>query len=246
MNYCPNCGNILQIQSKFCSACGIPLSKFGDETRPDFQRARTMEQIAQRQAEIINACDVLFTEGGYDAVNFTAISDMTSIARQAIYKYYSSKEEVLMDLLKREIGIWRDDLFRQLDDHDTMTKEQYCEFLAASWADHEKMLSLQSLLRNVLEGNCSVEKLADFKTDIVDYLSTIGRTINKYFPDVPQDKIEIISSGILAFVVGMYSLNNLSAKHLEAGERAGYTQFDQRQSFAEMCLQFLKLIVSTF
>lgn len=45
----------------------------------DFVRARTQQQIEQRQADIIAACDTLFEQGGYDQVNIKAISEMTTI-----------------------------------------------------------------------------------------------------------------------------------------------------------------------
>ena len=60
----------------------------------NFLRARTKEQIEQRQLDIMQACETLFEKGGYDYVNMMAISEMTSITRSAIYTYYKTKDEI--------------------------------------------------------------------------------------------------------------------------------------------------------
>jgi len=209
--------------------CGMSLldpQKEGDSDNLSFRRARTTEQIAQRQEEIINACGVLFEKGGYEAVSFTAISEMTTIARQGFYRYYSTKEEILLDLLKREIANWQDDLLRQIEEIDTMTKDEFSEFLANVFFEHPKMLKLHSLLFNVLENNCSVEKLADFKSEVADYQSPIVRGVEKYFPGASKENTLLFARACLAIVLGFCSLLNVSEKQIEAGILAEHTYYD--------------------
>jgi AcrR family transcriptional regulator len=96
----------------------------------DFIRARTEEQIASRQAEIINACDVLYSRYGYEGVHFKAISEITSFKRSTIYSYYKTKDEVLLDLLKREMRDWAAALREKFDKTKTMTKQEFSAFLS--------------------------------------------------------------------------------------------------------------------
>ena len=75
-----------------------------------FQRARTAEQIDERQQEIVNACRDLFDEGGYDAVTFGTIGQKTSFSRPSIYNYYGTKEEVFLDLIRQEYEGWTESI----------------------------------------------------------------------------------------------------------------------------------------
>ncbi|WP_396953857.1 TetR family transcriptional regulator [Niallia sp. MER 6] len=45
------------------------------------------------------ACDQLYSLHGYEGVNLKAISKLTTFTRTLIYKYYNSKEEIMLDLL---------------------------------------------------------------------------------------------------------------------------------------------------
>ena len=76
----------------------------------EFKRARTKEQIASRQEDIITACDAIYREKGYEAVYIKAVSKMTSVSRPSIYNYYNTKEEIFLDLLKRDFAKWTEEI----------------------------------------------------------------------------------------------------------------------------------------
>ncbi len=186
----------------------------------DFMRARTPEQITSRQEEIINACDILFSQSGYEGVTFKAISEMTTFTRPSIYNYYKTKDEVLLDLLARELQRWQASLLEVMNNTAKMTKEQYSGFLTKTLLAHEKMLKLLSILYSVLEINSSVEKIADFKK-VTHALDTIFASLDKYFPDAaPENKATFIST-FSVYILGLYPISHLSQKQLEAIQLAG-------------------------
>jgi AcrR family transcriptional regulator len=120
----------------------------------NFQRARTQHQIASRQEEIIQACDTLYSTNDYEDVNLKSISEMTSISRPTIYNYYKTKEEILLDLLKKEYLNWHETLRKHFDETTVMSKEEYCRFLSDSLAGREKFLKLLSVHYSSIEKNC--------------------------------------------------------------------------------------------
>jgi len=153
-----------------------------------FQRARTELQIADRQKEIINACDTLYSNGDYEDINIKAISEMTSIARSSIYNYYKTKEEILLDLLKREYLEWGNSLKLHFDATDSITKEQYSCFLADSLATRRKMLSLLSINFTTIEKNCCLEKLVELKKEIMPVFETFQAGVDKFFQNASGEK----------------------------------------------------------
>ena len=60
--------------------------------------------MKDRKVEIRNAAKKIFLENGMSKTTMVDIAKNTSIARSTIYEYYSSKEDILYDLLKEIIS----------------------------------------------------------------------------------------------------------------------------------------------
>jgi AcrR family transcriptional regulator len=187
----------------------------------DFIRARTEEQIASRKEEIINACDVLFSQYGYEGVHFKAISQITSFKRQTIYLYYKTKDEVLLDLLKKELWDWDASLQETLAATETMTKERYCAFLTESVASRDKMLSLLVILFTTIENQCGMEKLTEFKRETGGALATIRKSLDTYFPRSGASQKDFFMTALMSFVQGLYPLAFPTKKQIDAMRMVG-------------------------
>ena len=207
----------------------------------DFARARTREQVISRQEEIINACDTLFSQEGYDGVNFKALSAMTSITRPSLYNYYETKDEVLLDLLKREILRWQTYLNDVIDATPMMTKEQYSAYLTQALLERWKLGELFSLQYPILQRKCSEQKLADFSKIISQLHDTFTKGLDKYFPAAsPENKTTFIIA-FFAYVRGLYPMSNLFPKKRKTTRKA---RADDPVDFQQMCYQGILLLLS--
>jgi AcrR family transcriptional regulator len=208
----------------------------------DFVRARTKEQIGSRQDEIINACDKLFISYGYEGVNFKAISEMTSFTRPTIYNYYKTKDEILLDLLNREMQDWQDCLIKRMNAAAEMSKEQYSRCLTELLSSHDKMLKLFSILFTFLENNSGIEKLAEFKKEVMKVMGVITASVEKYFPAAAAENRNLFVTALFAYILGLYPMSHDSQKQLEAIKlaRVDYVIPD----FQTMCYQGILLLLS--
>jgi AcrR family transcriptional regulator len=199
----------------------------------DFIRARTEEQIANRQEEIINAADTLFTRYGYEGVHFKAISELTSFKRPTIYLYYKTKDEVLLDLLKREMLEWEAALRTEFSGAGTMSKERYCEVFADTLVPQDKMLRLLAILNTAIEKQCGLEKIAVFKREINGVFAAIWESLNKFFPRSKEAKKTFFMVSFLAYILGYYPLAHPTQKQIDAMELAGlaYRPLDFRDAY---------------
>jgi AcrR family transcriptional regulator len=211
-----------------------------EEAAMDFIRARTEEQILRRQEEIVNACDTLFSQYGYEGVNIRAISKITTFKRTTIYIYYKTKDEVLLDLLKKELLDWDLSLQRVIDSTKTMTKEQYCTFLAESAASRDKMLRLLVILLSTIENQCGIEKLTAFKKETGGALGTIRKSLDSYFPEGDASKKDFFMTAMMSIIQGLYPLAFPSQKQIDAMAMAGreYTAPDFKGTLYR-CLSLL-------
>lgn len=206
-----------------------------------FCRARTIEQIGSRENEIMNACEQLFLRDGYEGVNIKAISEKTSFTRSSIYNYYKTKDEILLDLLKRDMLLWIQEFQRQIQEKDVLTREEFSEIITDSIMCYEMMLQLFSILFTTLEKNSEMEKIVDFKEKIVAVLNGIGESIGKYF-QITQETCSFFVSAFLAFILGLYPMANLTQRQQEAIRLSGinYTAPD----FKTMCKKGICLLLS--
>lgn len=207
-----------------------------------FQRARTELQIANRQKEIINACDTLYNNGEYEDINLKAISEITSIARSTIYNYYKTKEEILLDILKIEYLEWRDSLQLYFDTTDTLTKEEFSCFLTNSLAEREKMMRLLSIHFTTIEKNCRLEKLIEFKQEIISVFETFKLGIDKFFPNASEEKKADFQFLFFSSINGIYTMTNPTINQIQALKTASpdYTV----PSFKEMCYKGILVLIS--
>jgi AcrR family transcriptional regulator len=174
------------------------------EAKMGFIRARTEAEVAIRQAEIISACDTLFSQYGYDGVNIKAISGITTFKRSTIYSYYKTKDEVLLDLLKREMRDWVLTLRKKFDKTKAMTRHEFGAFLAGETACREKMLKLLSILTTMVENQCRTERLALFKQEAGGVTEAILRGLEKYFPGMVPEKKQFFKTMFMTCVHGLF------------------------------------------
>lgn len=207
----------------------------------DFQRARTEKQIANRQDEIISACDAIYEKDGFEDVTFKKISDNTSFARSSIYNYYTTKEEIFLDLLKRDYLAWHTAFKTKFDDTPTMTKETFCRFLTDSLLVRERMLQLMSVYLTTIENNCSDQRLGEFKKSLAAVMGDFSTGLAKYFPAAPEENRAAFQLAFFAYVHGLYPLTHPSKKQKKAMAYAGY---GAPAKFDDLCYSGLLLLAA--
>ena len=203
------------------------------------RRARSQAEIKDRRQEILEACDTLYTNRGYDAVNLKEISEMTSITRTAIYTYYKTKEEIFLDILKQEYLNWQIDLEVGFSQIDTLSKEDYCNFLTNSLMNHEKLLKLLAEHYDSIENNSRSEKLSQYKRNIHPLFSTFFQGTKKFFPESTDNVAKHFRLFFFASVGSIYSMTNPTEKQIAAMQA---TDFYKKLSFSELFYEHTLMI----
>lgn len=208
----------------------------------DFQRARTDSQIEERKNEILSACAKLYDEGGHDNVHFKAISEMTSFARSTIYKYYTTKEEILLDLLRSDLENWSRDIVDMNESHESLTREEYARYLAKIYQKSDRTLRLVSILYSTLEENSSLEKLVEFKKRFIPLMAPLIEGLDKFFPDADEKAKQTFMNASFCYIIGLYPLSHQTKKQKEAIRLSGFPHIDI--NFKEMLYAGLLLLLS--
>lgn len=129
-----------------------------------------------------------------------------------------------------------------MDDFDTLEKEEFCIKLTDTYINNERVLKLMSILYSVLEKNCSLEKLIDFKKSLVGFTAPIVECVKKYFPDSNDEDILTFIATTSNYIQGLYPATHLTQKQEEAIKLSGFDGFVEH--FRESCIRGFIIIAS--
>ena len=75
---------------------------------PKIEAGSVREHRAQRLAQLIDAAEAILNEGGLESLTASAVAARVGIARNSIYRYFDSIEDLLELVVTREFPAWID------------------------------------------------------------------------------------------------------------------------------------------
>lgn len=176
--------------------------------------------INNRKEEIINACEELYKVESFKNITIKSISKKTTFSRPSIYNYFYTKEEIFLDLFKREYEKWIIDLTEMYDNNTGMTKQTFSSKLAKTIEKRTNLLKLLSMNMYDMEENCRMERLIEFKISYGNAIDLIKKCLDKFFKDMSdKDKKDFLFS-FLPFMYGIYPYTFVTDKQKEAMKEA--------------------------
>ena len=133
-----------------------------DSRDPAWSRARRPEQKLERREAILAAATGLIDAGGIDGTSLTGIASAAGLSKANLYRYFESREAILLDVALAEAEGWVLDLETRL--RETSGAEAAAEVFADSIVAAPRLCMLAASLTSVLERNVGEEVVAAFKT----------------------------------------------------------------------------------
>ncbi len=177
----------------------------------NWQRARTDENKNERKEAIYKAAFTLFKENGYDKVSFNGIATQAGFTKSNMYRYFSSKEEIFLNVFGNLFNEWFDDCTNGLKN---LEQNAAIEKFAKSWVDsllaHPEFLDLTPLLFVSLEKNSSFDQLLTFKSMSKDLLFRITIEISRVYPHIEAENAFKFLTLSYAAMANYWAANSLS------------------------------------
>ena len=184
-------------------------------------RKGTLEEIARKREEIVDACEQLYQTMSFKEITLKEISKITSFSRPTIYNYFETKEEIFLALFKREYDRWNEELTAIYEENDRLTKAQLAEKIAQSLAERPQLLKLLSMNNFDMEANSRQEFLTSFKESYGGSLRRMSRLLTKFCPDMSVSDIQNFIYIFFPFMFGIYPYTEVTEKQRTAMEEAG-------------------------
>ncbi len=200
-----------------------------------FQRARSKDQIQDRIQEIVDAASSIYNLGGYEGLNFSTISEHTKFTRPNIYKYFKTKDEILLVILKEDMKLFVSSLLKSFRLNKCYSLYEITEIWTAALIEHERFLDLFAILFTLIEKNVSVKALSEFKKEVLVTQELLIDLVAQLYPSADNGSIRDFITAQFTLAFGLYPMTKLCRLQLEAIRLSGidYKPLNSKQPIVQ-------------
>lgn len=128
-----------------------------------FQRARQPEQITVRREQLLAAAAALFDAEGPSGTGLNAIAAKAGFTKSNVYRYFESREQVLLELFRAEFVKLVDALEANIGVQPSSDVPALATAISTTFLAHPRCCALISILTSTLEQNVSEDTIATTK-----------------------------------------------------------------------------------
>jgi TetR/AcrR family transcriptional regulator len=169
-----------------------------------FQRARKPEEQQLRRETILAAAAELFDAEGPQGAGLNAIAARAGFTKSNVYRYFESREEVLLSLFLAEL----EGLVPDLEQRFERCPDGDIEALAKATADvfiiRPRFCQLLSMLSSVLEQNVSETAIVTLKRGVAVLNARLAVTLQRKLAGTSVEDCSWVAAMSATFVAGLW------------------------------------------
>jgi len=173
---------------------------------PAFLRARSPDQKEERAQALLRTARAMLSAGTpLSALSLNELARQVGMTKSNIYRYFESREAVLLAILAEEWQGWLDGLRaapRPRGGGDELSR--LVRRVARSLAARPLLSILTSALPSVLEENLSVEAIADFKRLTLAFFTEAAALLHAEAPSLSTEAALRFMSDSAIVIAGLY------------------------------------------
>ncbi|MEQ1768755.1 MAG: TetR family transcriptional regulator [Devosia sp.] len=169
-----------------------------------FQRARKPAEQQLRREAILAAAADLFDAQGPQGAGLNAIAAKAGFTKSNVYRYFESREEVLMSLFLSELEGFVGQLERSVISVPPGDIDRLAQVSTDTFIAHPRFCALIGILTSVLEQNVSVEKIIALKRTVTAFNARIAGAVNSRLPSATLEDCSWAVGMVATLVGGMW------------------------------------------
>ena len=198
---------------------------------PGFQRARKPEEIAARRVALLAAAAQLFDDEGPQGAGLNAIAARAGFTKSNVYRYFESREQVLLELFLGEMASLVPALCERLKAAAENDVPAIAELMAGEFTARPRLGQLTAILTGVLEANVSEDTIVHTKRTMGAQTARLAEALQRKLPRASIADCLWAVSMIGTLVAGMWPgarPSPAAARVLEREEFAAFRPNIQR------------------
>jgi TetR/AcrR family transcriptional regulator len=161
-------------------------------------RARSNSAKEERRGHLLTVARELFKARSM-AFSMLEVANAAQLAKGTTYLYFATKEELLLEILREELGGWFVELHQILEQPKNVALQ-----IAKSISSRELMVALFAVQVSILEQNLSYEAALKFKTFLLEQSIAVIPKLEQVFPN--SNGLEILQT-LNALVIGLAQMS---------------------------------------
>lgn len=155
------------------------------------------------------AATLLLDEGGLEAASLSAIARTAKISKANLYRYFESREDILLTVMLEDVEDWFDGLQAELATLEGSTEhEALVEILVASVCARPRLCILVSSLSSVLEHNVSSERISAFKASFHDLALAPMQALARVLPALGAEGAQRFLTHFYVVIAGTWPMTH--------------------------------------
>lgn len=173
-----------------------------------FQRARAPEHKEERRHDLVDAARRLLATEGLAEIGLSAIAREAGIAKSAVYRYFASREEILLAILADDVAIWLAAIERELAPlAGAGDAAAVARILARSIAALPRTCELIAAV-SMLERDLAPEAAAQFKAHMLELSIRIRNALHAALPAISIERAAVFVRYLHATIAGLWPMAN--------------------------------------
>ena len=159
----------------------------------------------------MTAAAELAFENGAEAVSLSAIARRSRLAKSNLYRYFESREHILLALMLDDWGHWSERIERGLAElgPTTVTRSRadaVAQVLARAFGADARLCALTSMLHPVLLRDLSEAGRAAFERDLAGHGRRASRALRGALPALDQTERAMFLRAMVITVAGLWPM----------------------------------------
>ena len=178
----------------------------------EWKRARNSKQVKLRVQSITDACEKLLTKSLPQDLKMRDIAEQSGLAVGAIYRYFSSKEALILSVYLNKMQ----DLLNDLANYSPIEggQEELSIYLAKTYAEHKFFWYLSTFAGTILETNLPENEVKEHKISAMEMTSNCIEQLVIKVPEMSIEEIFTLFMDSFFYTCGIYSFA-FPPKHID-------------------------------
>jgi len=179
-----------------------------------FQRARRPEQKALQRERILAAAHTFLERAHHSSeLSLADVAQLSGMARSNVYRYFDSREAILLAILATGAAEWIDDVVERLAGVDPATDvdprlEQLADAIDAATAARPLLCHLVSVLPGLLDDTQATDPDDPVWTDVKSRRARLTEVMHRAVPELAEAQHFDLLRHVVSFVIGAWPLSS--------------------------------------
>jgi AcrR family transcriptional regulator len=172
------------------------------------QRARSEQDKARRREALLDAAYALAARTSVRDLTLAEVTRAAGLDPSGLRRYFSSREELLLDLAQSRGAAWAERLCADLGDGHLRTLEELAHTITATLAADPVLCDLLTHVALSLEGGVDIERARQYKTEAFKAYDAMSRALADASDEIGVEEARTVLAATLSLAANFWQLSH--------------------------------------